>query len=113
MAQTFKASVKPQHERKDYIAAQMAAAGTFYTSYDIYEGTPTQLPIIRVPLGLPLYRMSNGRTQTRQLAHITEKELPVDYFSAGQENDPAQQTQHEILRNLSKEGTESITPIID
>jgi hypothetical protein len=72
-----------------------------------------QLPIIRVPLGLPLYRMSNGRTQTHQLAHIAEKGLPADYFSAGQENDTAQQIQHEILRNLAKEGTESITPIID
>jgi hypothetical protein len=57
--------------------------------------------------------MSNGRTQTHQLAYITEKELPADYFSAGQENDTAQQTQHEILRNLAKEETESITPIID
>jgi hypothetical protein len=46
MAQAFKAVVKPQHERKDYIAAQTAAPAGSYTSYDIYEGKPTQLHIV-------------------------------------------------------------------
>jgi hypothetical protein len=57
--------------------------------------------------------MGNGRTQTHQLAYIAEKGLAADYFSAGQENETAQQVQHDILRKFAREGTESITPIID
>jgi hypothetical protein len=111
MPQSYKASVKPQHERKEYIAAQ-TSVGT-YTSYDVYEGKPTHLPIVRLPLTLPLYRMANGRTQSHQLGYIAANELPADYFSKGQENDSVQQIQHDILRKFAQEETESVTSIID
>src|SRR5262249_35152881 len=97
MSLGFKVSVKPQHERRDYITAQEASPVGSYTSYDVYEGTPTHLPIIRVPLNLPVYRMANGRTQTHQLAYIEENNLPGDHFATGQENETVQQIQHEIL----------------
>ena len=111
MSRPYKATVRPQHERKDYIAAQ-TPVGT-YTSYEVYEGKPTQLPIVRLPLDLPIYRMANGRTQTHQLAYIAQKGLELDYFELGQENELVQQIQHEILREFAKEGSESITPIFD
>jgi hypothetical protein len=111
MPQSYKASVKPQHERKEYIAAQ-TSVGT-YTSYDVYEGKPTHLPIVRLPLTLPLYRMANGRTQSHQLGYIAANGLPADYFAKGQENDSVQQIQHDILRKFAQEETESVTSIID
>lgn len=109
----YKVTVKPQHERNEYIAAQQASPVGTYTSHDVYEGTPTPLPVVRLPLNLPIYRMANGRTQTQQLAYIAEKGLNEDYFSKGQENETAQQVQHDILRKFAREGTESITPIFE
>src|SRR4051794_39176760 len=109
----YKATIKPQHERKDYIAAQLSTPVGNLTSYDVYEGTPTVLPIVRVPLNLPIYRMANGRTQTEQLAYIAEKGVSDDFFAKGQENESAQQLQHEILRKFAREGTDAIIPIID
>ncbi len=114
MTTDYKVSVKPQHERKEFVSTQVATSpvGT-YTSYDVYEGTTTPLTIVRLPLGLPIYRMANGRTQTHQLAFIAEKEYGPDYFQTGEENETVQQVQHEILRKFAREGSDSITPIID
>ena len=113
MALGYKVTVKPQHERRDAIAAQLATPVGSYTSYEVYEGTPTPLPIVRLPLNMPIYRMANGRTQTHQLAYIAETDVSDEWFSKGQENETAQQIQHEILRKYAREGTESITPIIE
>jgi hypothetical protein len=113
MSLGYKATVKPQHERKEYIAAQQGSSVGSYTSYEVYEGAPTHLPIVRLPLNVPIYRVANGRTQTQQLAYIEEKRLAEDYFSNGQENETVQQVQHEILRKFAREGSESITPIIE
>jgi hypothetical protein len=113
MALGFKIAVRPQHERRAYIKAQSDSSKISHTSYDVYEGKPTELTRIRVPIDLPLYRMANGRTQTQQLAYIAEHHLPIDHFESGEENEGAQQIQHEILRVFAREGTDSITPIID
>lgn len=71
------------------------------------------MPLIRIPLNMPLYRMANGRTQTQQLAYIAEKGLAATYFQSGEENEAAQQVQHEILRQITAEGPDSITQIAD
>jgi hypothetical protein len=113
MSISYKATIRPQHERKDYITAQQAYPVGNYTSYEVYEGTPTQLPIVRLPLNLPLYRMANGRTQTEQLAYMAEKGVSQYFFAAGQENETVQQVQHEILRKFARAGTELITPIVE
>lgn len=111
----YKTSVRPQHERRDYIASQVAAASTGrkHISHDVHEGTATELPLIRLLLNMPLYRMANGRTQTQQLAFIAEKGHAPTYFQNGEENETAQQVQHEILRQISAEGPDSIAQIAD
>jgi hypothetical protein len=113
MALGYNVTVEPPHERRDYIISQQASPAGTYTSYEIYEGTPTTLAIVRLPLNLPIYRMANGRTQTHQLAYIADKGLAEDFFANGQENETVQHLQHEILRRLAREGRDSITPIID
>ncbi len=73
-----------------------------------------ELPIIRVPIDLPVYRMENFRTYTDQHEHIAKEILPFDYFLAGQEVESIQQVQHDILAKLSRRGVaESVVPVID
>lgn len=79
-----------------------------------YQNHHWDLPIVRVPLALPIYRMSNYRTRTAQQSYARREGKPRDYFLAGEENEAAQQRQHEFLLKFAKEGRQgSITPIID
>lgn len=82
-------------------------------TFDVYEGQRTMLPVIRLPIDLPVYRMANARTQTEQLAHIAETKGPANYFEAGQDNEEAQQAQHNILRGFANATAGSVKPIIE
>jgi len=111
---SYQVDVKPVHERKDLIASLSAkpVCGEQPT-FDVYEGQRTMLPVIRLPLGLPVYRMANARTQTEQLAHIAETKGPANFFEAGQDNEEAQQAQHNILRGFANATAGSVKPIIE
>jgi hypothetical protein len=110
----YKTAVKPAHERKTLIDGLSAkpVCGEQPT-FDVYEGQRTMLPVIRLPIDLPVYRMANARTQTKQLAFISDKGASQAFFSAGQENEDAQQIQHLILNGFAKETSGSIKPIIE
>lgn len=94
--------VQPARQREATISSlKMGATETFaFFGLDQEES----LPVIRVPLGLPLYRMDNGRTQSEQLELVAEEGLPDDYFAVGQENREVQQRQHELLVEFAKDG---------
>lgn len=113
MSQEVKIDVKPLHQRKAMIQAQLENPIGTIISHDVYEGTATSLKVIKLPIDTPVYRMANGRTQTEQLSLIAEKTLATDYFSAGEEDNKSQQSQHAILRRFAEDGTDSITPIKD
>lgn len=113
MSTKYKIQVKPDHERTQAISEQMDATTKAIESWDIYEGKPEPLKVITIPLGLPLYRMANGRTQTDQMAYISEAGVEADFFSANEGNVSAQQAQHTILSRFSKDVSGSITPIYD
>lgn len=71
-----------------------------------------ELPVIRVPIDLPVYRMENFRTYTNQHEHLAKEQLSTDYFSAGQEVESVQQVQHNILAQLAKKGVaDSVVPV--
>jgi len=110
----YQVNVKPVHERKDLIASLSAkpVCGEQPT-FDVYEGQRTLLPVIRLPIELPVYRMANARTQTEQLAHIAETKGPTNYFEAGQDDEEAQQAQHNILRGFANATAGSVKPIIE
>lgn len=110
----YQVNVKPVHERKDLIASLSAkpVCGEQPT-FDVYEGQRTMLPVIRLPVDLPVYRMANARTQTEQLAHIAETKGPANYFETGQDNEEAQQAQHNILRGFANATAGSVKPIIE
>ena len=106
----YKIKVVPKHEREAQIA--LGCANPIERSaFHEYQSSTQQLPVVRLPIELPIYRIANGRTRTAQLHYIRSHNLSADFFSAGQENQETQQAQHDILDIFSKEGTASIMPI--
>lgn len=82
-------------------------------NYD-FRNQKTELPVIRIDISVPIYRMENFRTFTDQTEYAVREGKPADFFRTGQENESVQQLQHEILAKLAKVGrSESVVPIID
>ena len=68
---------------------------------------------MHVEIALPLYRMANWRTRTKQMTHIRREQLGHDFFQSGEENVTVQRVQHEILIEFANRGRgESIIPIM-
>lgn len=65
-----------------------------------FGGHPEKLPVIRVRIGFPVYRLKNGRTSTYQLEYLAlHPELPEDFFRRDNDAITAQKAQHEVLGN--------------
>lgn len=68
-----------------------------------YETKP--FAVRRVRIGLPKYRIENGRTIAAQKERIVERALPSDFFdSARAEEEEVQRAQHEILLKMAQSG---------
>ena len=85
-----------------------------FEDFHYLRNTLIPLPVIRIDIALPIYRMENFRTFTNQKEYITKEKLPQTFFSMGQESERAQQVQHEILSSLARKGKDgSVTPVLD
>ncbi|HCT4484475.1 TPA: ParB/RepB/Spo0J family partition protein [Pseudomonas aeruginosa] len=81
--------------------------------YD-FRSTKYDLPVTRVGIDLPVYRMENFRTYTDQHEYIAKEKVSTEFFSAGQEIESVQQVQHELLIRLARKGVaDSVVPVID
>lgn len=65
-----------------------------------FRGNLSNFPIYRVPIEMPVYRLSNGRTLARQREYIAKNKLSEDYFSKDPESQAALDAQDEILFSL-------------
>src|SRR5688572_322214 len=99
----YTVSVETAHIRETQIAELDADSGRTEPFYE-YQSQAHDLPVINVPLALPIYRMANFRTRTAQQAYLRRDGKPADYFSAGEENEAAQQRQHEFLLKFANTG---------
>lgn len=84
--------------------------------YPFYEfrNTLYNLPVVRISIDLPVYRMQNFRTFTDQTEYIANEKLQSDFFASGQEVESVQQIQHEMLAKLARRGvSDSVAPISD
>lgn len=109
---TYKMSLKPRAEREAMIAKRMETSDEFgETIYDFRSDKFTP-KVISLPIDVPVYRMENCRTFSAQQTEIAREGMPKDFFEKGQELTTAQQSQHEILARLARQGTDSVTPII-
>jgi len=112
MTTKFIPQVKPILERKAEIASQVENATRTYRFYS-YKNEPIDLPVIRVPITLPLYRMENYRTRLQQRAWIKERNVSSDHFKTGEENDSVQKEQHKFLWELATEEKKNIAQITE
>jgi TPR repeat protein len=75
--------------------------GSKRTHFVEYQGKTVYLPVLRVPIGLPKYRLQNGRTLSAQKEWLaTNRDKPSDFFEADPEFQNAQVEQHKLLLRL-------------
>lgn len=109
----YQVKIRNRLERETVIADAVKTSDEKHTLYE-YQNKRNELPIVRVDVNLPIYRMSNFRTCTVQLKHIRERRVADDFFSSGQENDSAQDAQHKILVEFAERGrASSVVPIMN
>jgi hypothetical protein len=69
-----------------------------------FKGTMITLPILRVPINVMKYRISNGRTASAQQEWVANKHLSDEYFDNGDpELEEIQLAQHQILVSMIKD----------
>ncbi|WP_127589972.1 hypothetical protein [Paenibacillus lautus] len=112
MQAQYRVNVMPPGARIQQIKSQAEQSNNTYP-FPHFQNTVYYLPVVRVPIGLPIYRMANYRTRVSQLAHIKKEGKPENFFSNGQENQSSQQVQHELLFGFAQKGSgDSIVPIM-
>lgn len=84
--------------------SKLMVAGPKATTRIVFQGQNTDIPIIRVPIGLPKYRLENGRTISLQSEHMaTKPTVRRDLFTGDPEMWDAQEEQHRLLLKLSRQ----------
>ena len=69
-----------------------------------FKGDLQNLPILRVPINLPKYRLSNGRTASAQEEYLAKHPAKSrDFFEADPELLEVQEVQHSLLLPLAKQ----------
>ncbi len=109
----YQVSLKDRARREAQITRSVEASTK---SEDFYElrADKTALPVIRLPIDVPIYRMENFRTFSEQAEYIAREQKPADTFTSGQESESVQQIQHEILAKLASRGkSNSVTPVVE
>lgn len=90
-------------QRRDRIR-QLRDSGTSEYEFQLFfQEQLRTLPVYIVDVGLPCYRLQNGRTRASQLEMIATEGLPNDFFTADPDSEPALKKQDEILRQMLKE----------
>ncbi|MBT2289064.1 hypothetical protein J7E73_07935 [Paenibacillus albidus] len=113
MQASYIVNVELPEVRVEQIKSQARQATSTYP-FPHYQNRVQPLPIVRLSIGLPIYRMANYRTRAEQLTYIREKNKPRDFFENGQENQSTQQKQHDILFTFAQKGSGgSVVPIAD
>lgn len=69
-----------------------------------FQNERTYFPIHKVEIGMPKYRLSNGRTQAAQEEYYTSNNLPEDFFERDIELEDIHKAQHEILKKQLRSG---------
>lgn len=95
----------PWPKRKKAFEKHAKAAGAIVHVHKVPEFQDgVDLPIWRVPISLPKYRISNGRTVSAQQEYIASRgNIAHGFFNQDEELEPVQEAQHEILLKMIAE----------
>lgn len=70
----------------------------------VFQGKTMDIPIIRVPIDLPKYRMTNGRTSSLQAEYLAKNPIAQpDLFAGDAELWDSQEVQHSLLLQVAKQ----------
>lgn len=93
----------PRPLRRETFARLQEANPTGSTRI-VFLGENRDFPIIRIPIGLPKYRLENGRTASLQAEALArDTTLRRDLFTGDPELWESQEAQHKLLLQLSKQ----------
>ena len=106
-------TIIPRAERMAVISERYETSEELGEPIYEFRGGVHRPKVISLPVGLPVYRMENCRAFSAQQTEIARGGLDKNFFAKGQEIVSAQTTQHKILTELARRGTDSITPIFD
>ena len=109
----YSIKIKSLSERKAMISERYKVSEESGEPIYDFRGGTHKPRVISLPIDVPVYRMENCRAFSAQQTEIARERLEKDFFAKGQEKQSAQTIQHKILTELSRKGTESITPIFD
>lgn len=83
---------------------KLLASPSGATTRIVFQGKTADIPIVRVPVELPKYRMENGRTASLQSEYLAKHPAArQDLFSGDAELWDAQEAQHALLLQLAKQ----------
>jgi len=84
--------------------AKLLAMPSGATDRVVFQGKTIDIPIIRIPIDLPKYRLANGRTASLQSEYLAKNpKVRADIFSGDPELWDAQESQHNLLLQLAKQ----------
>ena len=87
-------------ERRELIRRLRDAQQADYQHQEFFQGRQQKLDVYTVDIGMPCYRLSNGRTRSAQKEIVTDQSLADDFFSADPDSEPALAAQDAILREM-------------
>lgn len=88
----------PLIKRKEYFADCLNGGASRHGHEIKFQGTTQAFPVVAIPIEMPKYRMSNGRTASLHQEYLARNPATAkDFFRKDPESLAAQQVQHEIL----------------
>lgn len=93
----------PQNKRAEEIRKAHQNPARTGSERVTFQGQILDIPIVRVPIDLPKYRLTNGRTVSLQAQYLAERsDVRQDMFSGDPELWDAQEAQHGLLLRVVK-----------
>lgn len=99
--------------RKEKIHEQLSSDRSIVSKHPLFfMNEMKSLPVIKIPIELPVYRLSNGRTKTLQMQYVAKEGKEADYFKRDIDSQEVQCVQHTILAQIIRSSKEKDSDLI-
>lgn len=91
----------PSNKRKEYFKQCLDGNAAKHSVEIKFQGKTQMFPVVAIPIQMPKYRLSNGRTVSLQQEYLAQNAgLDKDFFKADPELLNVQEAQHELLSQV-------------